>query len=102
MNRPEAHRLINKLYDEAQPNKEIKDAFPHENTLKMKSMYSIVYELKEIMNIKKTYMLSEYLKIKYSTLRNQISRNSIPFKEILDYCNAKDIDAMKLLYMEQA
>ena len=102
MKRTEAHRLINALYDEAQPTREVKDAFPHENIVKMKSMYSIVYELKEIMNIKKTYMLSEYLKIKYSTLRNQISRNSIPFKEILDYCNAKDIDAMKLLYVEKS
>ncbi len=102
MTRTEAHRLVNKMYDEKERQDYIepKDSFPHEKVSNMKSMYSIVYELKEIQNIKKTYKVAEYLKIEYSTLRNQISRNSIPFRNILDYCKAKDIDAMKLLYEE--
>ncbi len=64
----------------------------------MKSMRRIIDELKEMMGISHTKYLAEDLGFSYKTFRNRSTRNSIPFKQILDYCKDKDIDVMKLLY----
>ena len=66
----------------------------------MRSFYHIKEDLKKIMGIPSDRFLAEDLGVKYDNLRNRVTRNSIPFKEVLDFCNNKGLDAMKILYGE--
>lgn len=66
----------------------------------MRSFYEIKELLKSIVKEPRDAFFAEDLGFSYGTFRNRVTRNSIPLKEVLDFCKSRGIDAMKILYKD--